>query len=86
MEIMRKIMNWVATDGLLHILVCAVISLAVLNLTDILWLSMVAGIIPALAKEYYDVFVQKDNNLSQALHDLICDGIGLAITLIINIR
>lgn len=78
-------MNWVATDGLLHILVCAVISLAVLNLTDILWLSMVAGIIPAIAKEYYDVFVQKDNNFSQALHDLICDGIGLAITLIINI-
>ena len=83
--ILKKIWNWIATDGLLHILMCAVISLAVLNLTDILWLSMVAGIIPALAKEYYDVFVEEDNNFSQAMHDLICDGIGLAITLTINI-
>ena len=78
-------MKWIATDGLLHILVCAVISLAVLNLTGIVWLAMMTGVIPALAKEYYDVFVEKDNNLSQALHDLICDGIGLAFTLIINI-
>ena len=82
---MKRIIDWIAYDGLLHILVCAVVSLAMLNLTGILWLSMIAGIIPALAKEYYDVFVQKDNNPAQAFHDLICDGIGLAITYIINL-
>ena len=80
---MRRIIEWIAYDGLLHILACAVCSLAMLNLTGILWLSMVAGVIPALAKEYYDVYVQKDNNLAQAFHDIICDGIGLAITLLI---
>lgn len=82
---MRNMMKWIATDGLLHILVCAVISLAILNLTGIVWLSMLAGIVPALAKEYYDVYVQKDNNFEQAAHDLICDAIGLIITLFISI-
>lgn len=80
---MRRIIEWIAYDGLLHILVCACCSLAVLCMTDILWLSMTAGIIPALAKEYYDVFIERDNNYLQAAHDLICDAIGLTITLII---
>lgn len=78
---MKRIIKWMATDGLLHFLVCAVISLAVLYITDIIWLAVTAAAIPALAKEYHDVFVQKDNTWEQAAHDLICDFAGIAFTM-----
>lgn len=80
---MKRILQWIATDGLLHILMCATISLAVLNITDRLWLALVAGIIPAIGKEVWDVYIQKDNNYEQAAHDLICDAIGLLITVVV---
>lgn len=80
---MRRIINWMATDGLLHFFVCATISLAFLNLFECLWFALVMGAIPAIAKEVYDVYIQKDNNYQQAGHDLICDAMGLLLTLII---
>lgn len=85
MEIMKKIISWIATDGLLHILACAVVMLSVLVVTDIMWLAVAATSVLALAKEVWDVCIQKDNNLIQAGHDIICDLAGMiyAITLYI---
>lgn len=82
---MKRIINWIAYDGLLHFLVCAVISLALYALTECLWASLVVGLLPALVKEYYDVFVECDNNFTQALHDLVCDFAGLGLTMIIHL-
>lgn len=74
-----------ATDGLLHFLMCATISLAFLNLFGCLWFALVMGAIPAIAKEVYDVYIEKDNNYQQAGHDLICDAMGLLFTLTIHL-
>lgn len=78
---MKNLLNWIATDGLLHSLACALLSLSALYLTDCMWIAAIAAAVPAIAKEYHDVFVQKDNNLKQAAHDIICDIAGLLFTL-----
>lgn len=80
---MKKILQWIATDGMLHFFVSALISLSVLFIADKLWLSLVAGLIPAIAKEVWDVYIQKDNNYQQAWHDLVCDFAGLIYTAMI---
>jgi len=80
---MKDLLKWIAYDGLLHFLVCAVISLAVLCVTKSLAFALVAGLIPALAKEWYDKYIQKDNTWEQVWHDLACDLAGLTFTTII---
>ena len=47
-----------------------------------LWLALLCSVIIALAKEAWDVFIEKDNNKEQVIHDLICDGVGLLCSLI----
>lgn len=74
----RKILNWIASDGLLHIAYSALIVLTVLYLTDILWLSCLISLTAGVCKEYRDVYIEKDNNWIQAHHDLVCDIIGIA--------
>lgn len=81
---MKKILQWMATDGLLHFLMCYAMMLTLIPLVGIVW-SITITIIIALFKEFYDVFIEKDNNFSQAIHDLICDGIGVLMAIIICI-
>ena len=73
--------NWVGTDGFLHFLVCYALMLTFQPIVGVWW-SLLIVIIPALLKEAWDYFVDKDNNVEQVLHDLICDGVGIAAALI----
>ena len=82
-ELIRKVKEWVAVDGLLHILMCMVVMMASLLLVDSLILALFATIFASLGKEVWDMFVQNDNTLKQALHDIICDAIGIGITIAI---
>lgn len=82
-ELFKRVKEWVAIDGLLHILMCMVLMMASLLLVDSLALALSATIVASLGKEVWDVFVQKDNTIKQALHDIICDAIGMGITIAI---
>ena len=73
--------NWVGTDGLLHFLVCYALILTFQPIVGVWW-SMFVTVASALIKEAWDYFVEKDNNVKQVLHDLICDGVGIAAALI----
>jgi predicted PurR-regulated permease PerM len=78
MEKLKKILKWVGTDGLLHFLVCFSMMLAFTPLIGI-WRTLCATLLAAFAKEGMDYFIEKDNNISQVLHDLICDAVGLVL-------
>ena len=76
-ETLKKIKEWVATDGLLHFLVCYALMVA---LTPIIgWWALLVTIFAALGKEGYDYFVEKDNNKEQVIHDLMCDCAGIIL-------
>ena len=80
-ESLKKIKEWVATDGLLHFLVCYALMVA---LTPIIgWWALLVTILSALGKEGYDYFVEKDNNKEQVIHDLICDVVGMGCALVV---
>ena len=77
---MNKIKNaikWIGTDGLLHFLICYAMMLALSPIIG--WWAILPTTIIAAAKEGYDFFIQKDNDKSQVIHDLICDGAGIII-------
>ena len=75
LESIKKIKEWVATDGLLHFLVCYAM---VLSLTPIIgFYALIPTIIAALGKEGYDYHIRKSNNREQVVHDLICDAAGI---------
>ena len=75
MERIKNIIKWIATDGLLHFLVCYAL---ILSLTPLIgFYALIPTIIAALGKEGYDFHIQKDNNREQVVHDLICDGAGI---------
>lgn len=78
----NKITKWIATDGLLHFLVCYAM---MLTFTPYVGNWIVLGITLAFAfgKEAYDVFIQKDNNYQQAWHDLVCDFAGIVAALLV---
>ena len=72
---MKKILKWIATDGLLHFLVCYAM---VLSLTPIIgFYALIPTTIVAAAKEAYDFHYKKSNNKEQVMHDLICDLAGI---------
>ena len=78
---MKRIIDWIAVDGLLHFLVCYAMMLAFAPIIG-LWWSMGMTVIAALSKEVLDYIVECDNNTEQVHHDLICDGAGLVFSLI----
>jgi hypothetical protein len=79
---MKRILNWIAVDGLLHLLVCYSIILTIAPIIN-LWWAISITIIIASIKEIVDYFYQKDNNLQQVLHDLICGFVGMFGALIV---
>jgi hypothetical protein len=82
MLIMKKILQWMATDGLLHFLVCYAMLLTFAPYVGN-WIALGITLAFALGKEAYDVFIEKDNNFSQATHDLICDFAGIVVALLV---
>lgn len=79
---MKKLFSWIASDGLLHILVSMAIMLCLQPLMGTL-LSVCITIIIGLLKEFYDGLIQKDNNVEQVIHDVVCDVVGIVMGLIV---
>lgn len=73
MEKIKNIINWIGTDGLLHLLACYALMLTFSPL-GFGWASAVTWAI-AIAKEAADI-ARKSNNIQQALNDIIRDAIG----------
>lgn len=78
MNKLKQLYKWIANDGLLHILICIVLTLSFYLIIGYL-LSLLITIIFGLIKEIYDYFIQKDNNINQVKHDIICNCIGIII-------
>ena len=76
MKKIKEILSWVGVDGLLHLLVCWLVMLVVIPIRGI-WLAILTSLVLSIGKEIWDVFIQKDNCKEQAIHDIICDGIGV---------
>ena len=69
-------MKWVGVDGLLHLLVCWLVILVITPMNGF-GAAIITAAVLSLGKEAWDVFIQKDNDKHQAMHDLICDGAGV---------
>ena len=79
-NLFNKISSWFSIDGLLHFLVCYTLMLTFQPIVGMLW-ALVVTIIPALIKEAWDYFIQKDNTSYQVKRDLIFDWFGIAAAL-----
>ena len=71
-----------ATDGLLHFLVCYALMLTLGPFFGN-WIALGITLAFAFGKEAYDVFIEKDNNYQQAWHDLVCDFAGIVAALLV---
>ena len=79
-ELIKGLYNWLNTDGLLHI--CFTSMIITFSYPLIRWWSVGLAVLVGLAKEAYDILVKKsDPKLS--IHDLICDCIGISMTVIL---
>ena len=79
-ELIKSLYNWLNTDGLLHISFTSMV--IIFSFPLIKWWSVGLAIVVGLAKEAYDILVKKsDPKLS--IHDLICDCIGIIMTIIL---
>lgn len=72
----EKILNWVGTDGLLHI-ICSVIIVSVLNVLLPLWAAVMITAIVGIGKEFiWDKWLKRGTFEKK---DLLCDLIGIVI-------
>ena len=79
-ELIKSLYDWLNTDGLLHISFTSMI--IAFSFPLIRWWSVGLAVLAGLAKEAYDILVKKsDPKLS--IHDLICDCIGIIMTVIL---
>lgn len=81
METIKKMLKWVGIDGLLHFLVCYAMMLTLAPMIGLAW-AVLATTGVAVLKEVWDFCIQKDNDAEQVLHDVILDGTGILIALI----
>lgn len=80
LELIKSIYNWLNTDGLLHISFSSMV--ITFSYPLIKWWSVGLAVLVGLTKEAYDILVKKsDPKLS--IHDLICDCIGIIMTVIL---
>ena len=71
-------MNWVSTDGLLHILCSSLLIVLFYSFFGIFISILITGLI-GIIKEILDIFVRKTNTYKQSMKDIICDFIGILI-------
>lgn len=80
LEFINKGWAWIAIDGLLHFAFSALLILIAFPI--IKWWSLLFALLVGVLKEVYDITVKKsDPKLS--IHDLICDCIGIIMTIIL---
>lgn len=73
---MKKILEWLGQDALLHIVVCSIL-VGALNIVMPLWLAVVITAVVGVAKEFvYDKWLKKG---TFEIKDLVCDLIGILI-------
>lgn len=77
----NKITKWVGTDGLLHFLVCYALMLTLSPILGMAWAVLTTTNI-AILKEVIDFCIQKDNDISQVMHDLLCDVVGIVMAIV----
>lgn len=83
-QILNKIKEWVAHDGLLHFLICYCLMVAFFPIIG--WWTFLTTSLAAVLKEGVDYFIEKDNDTKAVTHDLIMDAIGIicaTVTLLI---
>ena len=80
LELIKGLYNWLNTDGLLHISFTSMI--ITFSFPLIKWWSVGLAVLVGIAKEVYDIFVKKSNP-KLSIHDLICDCIGISMTVIL---
>lgn len=73
-----KCMNWISTDGLLHILCSSLLIVLFYSFFGIFISILITGLIGVI-KEILDIFVRKTNTYKQSMKDIICDLIGILI-------
>ena len=79
---MKRLYNWIASDGLLHILISMAIMLCLQPLVGTI-LAVCVAVLLGAGKEIYDGAIQKDNNGEQILHDVVCDVVGIILAIIV---
>lgn len=75
---MKKLIQWIRSDGLLHITVSALLVVAISVLLPV-WLSVLITLAIGAGKEIWDKYHGGACNW----HDIICDCIGVAIVTLI---
>lgn len=80
-ELINKITKWVGTDGLLHFLVCYALMLTLSPILGMAWAVLTTTNI-AILKEVIDFCIQKDNDILQVMHDLLCDVVGIVVAIV----
>lgn len=74
----KRLLNWIATDGLLHIQTCYALMLTFQPMVGIWWAKGITASC-AIGKEVVDALRGK-NTWEQVRHDLICDAIGILMS------
>lgn len=77
MKKLKEMINWIGTDGLLHIDKIALIMLVFTPIIGFLWATVIA-IIVGCGRETVQ-YITGSNNKNQVHHDMICNGIGYAL-------
>ena len=77
---MRKLIQWIRRDGLLHITVSMLLVIAASVLLPV-WLSALIALAIGAGKEIWD----KYNGGACNWHDIICDVAGITVGLMIAI-
>lgn len=80
LELIKGLYNWLNTDGLLHISFTSMI--ITFSYPLIRWWSVGLAVLVGLAKEAYDILAKKTYP-KLSIHDLICDYIGIIMTVIL---
>ena len=80
---LTKIWNWIAIDGLLHFETCFLIAVLIGTIFNI-WSGILVSIAAGILKEVYDK-LKKDCTWPMMYHDLICDGVGILLAILVMI-
>lgn len=83
MFFMKKIINWIAVDGLLHTLVSVLITIVCFSFMGF-W-SIIPTVVIGIGKEIYDMLAKPGYTWKMVWHDIICDAGGLIIGIILSI-
>lgn len=80
---MQNIIDWIATDGLLHTLVSILITIVCFSFMGF-W-SIIPTVVIGTGKEIYDMKKKPTYTWEMVWHDIICDISGLIIGVVLSI-